>query len=951
MPLHDEAALAEIIAYGTHEHFNAVIARISQEKQVAGAVQGFFTKTVAALRKATMERNQFGTPLPAHVQEYFHDAVMLYTVDYLRSTGMATEELREYEAATAVSANTDNPYSAMCMRLLKQRRRVRRTPSAAPSSTSSSPVRHPSPAASVVSQTARRRRRRNRRPQKKEDTDPPRQQHHHARKLSTPDCTPGTETMTESDRPSSYAAAVRGFGKKPAPPVPGSVQCEPQRPVASPCDGPRGSNTPEAPVSIRHKPAQHVNGSPPKVNAAAEKPSAGFSAPHRSRSVTPDPQHQKIGNSAKKKNAASSLRDGHHGSKTEKSPASVRNGPAKGAVSSTSNAPRKKAHMDAAGAENGKAKKAKKVRKSRAMTPNRRHAPKTRFVTDPELLLQRLSLHATARPTARVDALIDAAEAAGVEIHKISHARSLAKRLSSVESYGLDLDERVSDQKSCRVSPATVEKLVKTKLFTPLARFREETGTTTPVLRRCGLNFVAEEEKQRLRVIIWPRQLNAEHDRGRASPIGDSVLSAAQVKPGTYARASDIREAFHHLKLTGDVPLLYVMSLNGVDHVFRAACMGANWSADLCHLLVELLARMAVRDTAVKYFVHVDNVRFVAPHAAAAAVDATHSRFMELAQQYGLTCRDDDALSFCGMQCDYSAGRVSLTEKFKGKLKASLSSALAPAACYRDVLTAWGRLMAAARILRVRQYDYFPLWKFMRRRAAAFASGRLELHSPCPVWDCTKTLWRVYHTDVLNAAKRGATHVGDPLSNDKWALYVDASTTGWGGVLFDGETNAVHETGGSWKCAHASGDMSFLEAQALAEAAVAFSPRFRKAKAGTLLVLSDSTAAQGALRKTQSASFQLNSAVGKAFRGLEALAGWKVLIAHVPTAQNLADLASRGDSIFSGSVAATRVVRALRKEHHAEDVESALTRVVGERLPSATTLQVPAGKYPKREIL
>ena len=532
-----------------------------------------------------------------------------------------------------------------------------------------------------------------------------------------------------------------------------------------------------------------------------------------------------------------------------------------------------------------------------------------------------------------------------MESHRIRHAQALAARLSSVESYGLDTQKQVLPQKSCAVSSTTVSKLVATGLFTPLSEFRRTTGSTTPVLRRCGLNFVAEEAKKRLRVIVWPRQLNAEHDRGHVSPIGDSVMSAQQVQPNTYARAADVREAFHHLKLTGDVPLLYVMTLNGVEYVFRAACMGANWSADLCHLLVDLLARMAMRGhETVQSFVHVDNVRFVAPHEDRAQVDAVHEQFLKLAKLYNITCRDEDATSFCGMECDYAEGTVTLTQAFVQKLSVSVSQALSSAPSYRELLTAWGRLMAAARILRLRQYAYFPLWKFMRRKASAFASGRLELHSQCPVWPSTAPLWRRFLKAVRAAAGIGASHVSAPLSDSRWAMFVDASTKGWGGVLFDGATNAVHETGGSWSSTHESGDMASLEARALAEAVNAFRPRFKKATPGTLLVLSDSMSAQGALRKTQSPSYKLNAAVQQAFQQLDSLAGWKVLISHVPTAQNLADLASRGDSVFSGSLAAAQVKKALMGEHH--DVESALSRMVGERLPSATTLLVPAGRNP-----
>ena len=123
-------------------------------------------------------------------------------------------------------------------------------------STSSSPVRHPSPVPSTVSTSQSSVTRRNRRPrpqtvQQNTDTDPPRQQRHHARALSALDCTPGTETRPGSGRPSSYAAAVHGFDK-PAPAV-----------------------------------------------------FSSSSVPHRSRSVTPDPQfHRSIGQSAKRQQIA-----------------------------------------------------------------------------------------------------------------------------------------------------------------------------------------------------------------------------------------------------------------------------------------------------------------------------------------------------------------------------------------------------------------------------------------------------------------------------------------------------------------------------------------------------------------------------------------------------------------------------------------------------------------------
>ena len=578
----------------------------------------------------------------------------------------------------------------------------------------------------------------------------------------------------------------------------------------------------------------------------------------------------------------------------------------------------------------------------------RRRTPVTQFIRDPETLMSELNykIHATERPAAHVAELIEQAASILPESlqETVAHARALAARLTSVSSYGLDLTREIEPQRSCSVSLELMNKLKETGLFMTVSDYRKLANTSTPILRRCGLNFIEEALKQRLRLIIWPRQLNAEHDRGYPSPIGDSVASAKQVRPNTYAKAVDIREAFHHMKLEGDVPLLYVATINGEDYVFMAACMGVNWSGDLCHLLCKLLACMAVKNTkGIDYFVHVDNVRFVGPKERKSEIDAINLEFLRLCRKYNFTFREEDSKSFCGIEGDHKTGVVRLTEEGIRKLNKAVEVILSGTPTYREVLVAWGRLAAAARILKLRQYPYFTLWKFIRRKAASFARGDLDLFSDCPIWPCTVALWKLFLRDVLQTSKQGISHGPEPLSDSRWALYVDASTKGWGAVLFDGEENQIYEVGGPWNATHTSGDMGPLEAKAIGRALSAFKNRFLRAKPGTLLVLSDSTSAKGAMLRSYSASYNLNQAVAETFAKLSPqLHQWTVSIAHVSTEKNIADLASRGERFLSNSKVAQQAKQTLLDEHHTSSVPSALKRMVGQRLvESPATLWVP----------
>ena len=101
----------------------------------------------------------------------------------------------------------------------------------------------------------------------------------------------------------------------------------------------------------------------------------------------------------------------------------------------------------------------------------------------------------------------------------------------------------------------------------------------------------------------------------------------------------------------------------------------------------------------------------------------------------------------------------------------------------------------------------------------------------------------------------------------RWAvevyiLYVDASTKGWRAVLFDEKSGEVRETGGPWEKRIEAHQIPVHETKAVGFAMEAFAHVWRSER-GRVVILTDSTSAQGALLKGGSPSFEMNFEVRK----------------------------------------------------------------------------------------
>jgi hypothetical protein len=278
----------------------------------------------------------------------------------------------------------------------------------------------------------------------------------------------------------------------------------------------------------------------------------------------------------------------------------------------------------------------------------------------------------------------------------------------------------------------------------------------------------------------------------------------------------------------------------------------------------------------------VDNVRFTA--ATQLAVDSAASNFVSLCKTYRLTAKEEPPSTFLGMSCDYDAGTV----RIKPALIARIMQAKLTPQPLDDLWALFSRCVYASRIMRLPLAEFFSAIKWMRRKCALFAKGTIKLDDTVAVWDVAAKDWRRWiHMIQENPP---TAHWNAVACCPEFALYTDASTTGWGAVLFAEEDGLIREASGTWGCKKLASDMPVLETSAAGLAAQAF--RDAIPSGAKLLLLVDSSSALGALRKGSSAVELMNKAVREALASFTKLSSLHV--AHVTTDENPADNLSRG---------------------------------------------------------
>ena len=206
-------------------------------------------------------------------------------------------------------------------------------------------------------------------------------------------------------------------------------------------------------------------------------------------------------------------------------------------------------------------------------------------------------------------------------------------------------------------------------------------------------------------------------------------------------------------------------------------------------------------------------------------------------------------------------------------------------ATVEDMQVLFGLTLFASRVQRVPIAQFYPVVKFMRRRLSA-TPYPMTSFTLARLWPSVKPEWKHLITTLLT--NPWTRHV--PAKQHELVMVTDASTKGWGAVIFDEGSGEVSEAKGYWNAQHQCSEINELEMTALAMALDAFEDRITHER--PLLILMDNSSSVHALSRGAAHAYRLNREAMAVLQRLPSTASVKV--GYVESEKNPADAASRG---------------------------------------------------------
>ena len=435
------------------------------------------------------------------------------------------------------------------------------------------------------------------------------------------------------------------------------------------------------------------------------------------------------------------------------------------------------------------------------------------------------------------------------------------------------------------VSPEHLQQLLSTGIF-------EEVPVGT--VRRTSKLFMVYEDKHRLRVIQWPKQLNEEIRNHFESAIELSSVTqqCSQVRPGSWAVCHDLATAYYQGELHPDVRPYYGIKVAGREYVATRMVMGGVPFAEVCDFALKALAHS---DADVTTLTHIDNVRFVGTEVN---VSLANTKFISRAKEAGVTLNEEDGNTphhkgvFCGVRYDVNDGTVHLTDKTVTKLTLAAADMASATLTNERVFVIFGLLIWASAVARAPMHKYYYAIKFIRRRMSNVRSGKAALSDYAAVWSAARPQF-VEWFDFLKRNKPTKPKI-EQDSVDK-VLFTDASKSGCGGVLFSVDTAEIEFHAETWSEAEKKQHINELELLALRRMLVHWANRL---DATQLRIMVDNTTAKAALLNGRSGSYHINQEVSSIDDLLAKCAS--TTIHYIKSEDNPADAPSRGTTTDFG---------------------------------------------------
>ena len=408
--------------------------------------------------------------------------------------------------------------------------------------------------------------------------------------------------------------------------------------------------------------------------------------------------------------------------------------------------------------------------------------------------------------------------------------------------------------------------------------------------------FTVVEEKAeglRQRFILWTKGLN---DWGEgtgyqaAVPLKHISAYLGAVKQ-ECATTRDFRTGFFAIEIpTYARHLFRFQDSSGRWFEMQRLPMGHIGAPELMHTLAASAAGhpdyvrsdIAVHSVGIDIFI--DNIRYTGERKH--ILDAT-TVLDETASGMSITWKASDShtaattYTFLGADFNHELRTVRASEKIRRKISGvNLSNCTAS-----QLESLGGRLVHASAIAGVPMGQFWYAVKFLRRLVNGLNRGTRRPEANVNIPPSVTAQLSAWCTAAL---KQQTIFQHD--SRNSVTTFIDASMTGWGGVIIDDSTAEIIILGGSWTPSEARLHINVLESLALSKTLSQLPVRY---KGGTLSLWIDNTSVVGALRKklcARSADLNKNVVLSSIiFKNLQL----DVNIGWVASANNPADIPSR----------------------------------------------------------
>jgi hypothetical protein len=397
---------------------------------------------------------------------------------------------------------------------------------------------------------------------------------------------------------------------------------------------------------------------------------------------------------------------------------------------------------------------------------------------------------------------------------------------------------------------------------------------------------VTELRKNRRRFIFWPKFLNTSLDD--VPPDLHDILDHCDILSGNQCAATfDLTAGFYQYALPRHLQVKFSFKFAGNLFCMNRLPMGFKLAPALLEAVLNAVVPAGFPTIIVG--THIDNVRFLGEDSA--AVHRMAMEFIQNCEKHGITLNEHQPPSeqgdWLGLACDYTPGTVALGPKIIQKLN-DWKNADLTSATLNDLESLSSLLRHCSRILRIDLVPYYMAVKCYRRKLSA--SANMPVHTrvstPANIWPSVIPIFREWISCLLSAPP--VSHFIQPTT-DTLSMFVDASLSGWGAVLFSpGGYQVLSDV---WDEAIKPDQINESELKVVGIAAEGFRKSFEAYPYAKLHIIMDNTSALSALYKPLSHA-ELLSLTAQRVKPM--LPNTRLEASYISTKMNPADELSRG---------------------------------------------------------